>query len=62
MSADLLSPVELSEYISVPVATLAQWRSTGLGGPVWLKVGRHARYRPADVETWLQSKTVKGDG
>jgi predicted DNA-binding transcriptional regulator AlpA len=40
-----------------PAKTLAEWRSRGIG-PRYLKVGRHVRYRWADVETWLASKQV----
>lgn len=48
----LLTPEQLSEFLGIPVGTIYQWRYTGTG-PVALKVGRHLRYRPEDVETWL---------
>jgi excisionase family DNA binding protein len=53
----LASPEELSEYLGVPVNTLYQWRHRGIG-PKALKVGRHLRYRWADVEEWLDAQTV----
>jgi excisionase family DNA binding protein len=49
---NLLSPDDLSEYIDVPKATLYNWRLRGYGPPA-IKVGRHLRYRQADVEAWL---------
>jgi excisionase family DNA binding protein len=53
--ADKLWTVQqLAEYLGVPVATLYQWRSKGYG-PVGLRVGKHVRYRPADVERWLST-------
>jgi excisionase family DNA binding protein len=53
--ADKLWTVQqLAEYLGVPVATLYQWRSKGYG-PVGLRVGKHLRYRPADVERWLST-------
>ncbi len=45
----LLSPLELAEYLDVPVATLYGWRYHG-GGPPGFKVGRHLRYRLGDVQ------------
>lgn len=48
----LLGPHELASYLGVPVKTLYQWRYKGLGPP-GLRIGRHVRYRPEDVEAWL---------
>lgn len=53
--ADLLNPPKLAEQLGVPEKTLAVWRSRGLG-PKYLKVGRHARYRQSDVDTWLTAQ------
>lgn len=52
----LADPVEVADYLSVPVATLAQWRYLGTG-PRFLKVGRHIRYRLRDVESWLADQS-----
>lgn len=49
----LLSPVQLAEYLALPVKTLYRWRSIG-EGPRGLKIGKHVRYRPSDVEAWLE--------
>jgi predicted DNA-binding transcriptional regulator AlpA len=38
----------------VPVTTVYQWR-TKRYGPVGLRIGKHVRYRPADVERWLST-------
>ena len=38
------------------VKTLADWRVRGVG-PAYARVGRHVRYRPADVDEWLSSRT-----
>lgn len=51
----MLSPHDLAERLGVPLATLARWRSQGTG-PRYLKVGRHVRYRIADVEKWENSR------
>lgn len=50
----LLSPSELSEALGIPVKTLYAWRLEGKG-PVSVKVGRHVRYRPGDVERWIRN-------
>ena len=48
----LLSPIELANYLGVPLATVYRWRSHR-GGPTGIRVGRHVRYRFGDVEHWL---------
>ncbi len=50
----LLSVTQLAELLGVPVPTLYKWRSQGQG-PASLKVGRYVRYRPADVQAWLDT-------
>jgi excisionase family DNA binding protein len=48
----LLTIVDLSEMLGVPVDTLYGWRHRGQG----YRVGRHVRYRRAHVEAWLESR------
>jgi excisionase family DNA binding protein len=55
----LLTRQEVAEALHVPLATLHGWASRGLG-PAYLIVGRHARYRPSDVEAWLESRAREG--
>lgn len=50
----LVSPAELARFLGVPVATIYQYRYRG-EGPPGFKVGRHVRYRWADVEGWLHA-------
>lgn len=49
----LRGPEWLAEYLGVPVQTVYSWRTTGKG-PRAIRVGRHLRYRAADVEAWLE--------
>lgn len=51
----LWSPADLAQYLGVPVATVYTWRTRG-GGPPGMRVGRHVRYRPQDVEAWLRGR------
>jgi excisionase family DNA binding protein len=55
----LLSRRELAELLGVPTQSIASWASQGIG-PTYVIVGRHARYRPADVEKWLASRAREG--
>jgi excisionase family DNA binding protein len=45
---------DLAEFLSVPVATVYRWRSTG-EGPHGFRIGRYVRYRDRDVQAWLDS-------
>ena len=47
-----------AEILSVKRQTLANWRSAGRG-PAFVKVGRAVRYRPEDLEEFIQKHTVK---
>jgi excisionase family DNA binding protein len=52
----LLTIEELAEYLDVPVATVRTWRANKTG-PRGVRVGRHVRYRRADVEDWLELRS-----
>jgi predicted DNA-binding transcriptional regulator AlpA len=51
----LLSPVRVSELLDVPVATLYRWSYLGTGPPT-LKVGKHLRYVPSELQAWLDEQ------
>ena len=48
---------DVSAYLGVPVGTLYQWRYTGTG-PKAYRLGKHLRYRQADVEAWLADQVA----
>jgi predicted DNA-binding transcriptional regulator AlpA len=52
-----LTPSELARREGVPLKTVYTWNSRG-GGPRYLKIGNHVRYRLVDVLAWEQSRTV----
>jgi excisionase family DNA binding protein len=52
----LLTIEELAEYLDVPVATVRTWRANRTG-PRGIRIGRHVRYRPSDVELWLELRS-----
>lgn len=57
MAADeqLMTVQELARYLGVPVGTLYQWRYRR-EGPAGFRVGRHVRYRRADVQKWIEQQ------
>jgi excisionase family DNA binding protein len=55
-TADRLWTVDdVSTFLGVTVATLYQWRHHRTGPPAY-KVGRHLRYDPAEVRSWLSKQ------
>jgi excisionase family DNA binding protein len=46
-----LTVSELADRLGVPARTIYTWNSAG-GGPRFLKIGRHVRYRLSDVIKW----------
>jgi excisionase family DNA binding protein len=54
----LLSVDEVAVVLGVPVRTLYQWRHKGVG-PLGLRVGRHLRYRAADVSGWIDRRAAE---
>jgi hypothetical protein len=53
----LLNESQAAEALSVTVSALRGWRLRG-GGPNFVKAGRLVRYRPADLDRWLDVRTV----
>jgi excisionase family DNA binding protein len=53
----LLTRQEVADRLGVPVKTVATWAYTGVG-PRYIRVGKHARYRSADVEAWCRKNEV----
>lgn len=50
-----LSPSELAEREGVPVTTVYQWNRLGTG-PRFMRIGRHSRYKLADVVEWENTR------
>lgn len=55
----LMSTRELAEYLGVPRNTIYQWRHNG-DGPRAIRVGRHLRFRRADIDEWLERNAEPG--
>jgi predicted DNA-binding transcriptional regulator AlpA len=56
-----LTPSDLAEREGVPLKTVYQWNSTGTG-PRYMRIGRHVRYRLADVIAWENERYAENRG
>ena len=54
----LLTEAEAADYLGVKPQTLCAWRCTKRYSLPYIKVGRLVRYRPEDVEAFLESRTM----
>jgi excisionase family DNA binding protein len=54
----LLTPIEAAEFLNVKPQTLAVWRCNARYALPFVRVGNLVRYRLADLEKWLESRTV----
>lgn len=54
----LLNEVEAADFLGVKPNTLSVWRSTRRYSIPFIKVGARVKYRPSDLQAWLESRTV----
>jgi len=57
----VLRTADVAKMLDVSEATLRGWRRLG-SGPPYIKVGRAVRYRPEDVERWVEERRKDGNG
>jgi hypothetical protein len=60
--SDLFNTTQLAAWLGVSNQFLEIGRSntpTGRYGPAFIRIGAAVRYRKADVERWLKSRTCK---
>jgi predicted DNA-binding transcriptional regulator AlpA len=56
-----LTPDDIAEMFEVPIETVYQWRRKRTGPPGF-RIGKHVRYDPADVRTYVtQRKRAEQD-
>lgn len=55
----LLTPQEVADMLRIPVRSLYVQRSAGRPTPPGVKIGRHLRYRLADVEAWVEDQFTR---
>lgn len=56
--SNLLPPEEAAAILGVTIGTLSVWRSTNRYALKYVKAGRLVRYRPEDIQTFIDSRTV----
>lgn len=56
----LLSRKEAAQYLGIEEATLAVWASTRRHNLPMVKIGRLAKYRKADLDSFITSRVVGG--
>ncbi|HVV69578.1 MAG TPA: helix-turn-helix domain-containing protein [Gammaproteobacteria bacterium] len=56
--SDLLTREEAAKYLRVSPCTLAVWASVKRYNLPYIKVGRSAKYRFADLENFIRQRTV----
>jgi len=52
----LLTVEQAAEALGVKAATLATWRCVGRYDLPFVKVGRHVRYREADIAAFIERR------
>ena len=55
---ELLSTEDVADVLGIPLATLRKWRFEGRG-PKGFRIGRHVRFRPSEVQRWIEDQEAK---
>ena len=58
IDSGLLTTQQAAEFLGVTPGTLEVWRCTRRYRLPWVKIGSKVRYRKADLDAWLESRTV----
>lgn len=58
----LLPASEAAAALGTTLQTLANWRATGRYSLPYVKVGRLVRYRSADLQAFITSRTISPPG
>ena len=61
MPESLLTETDISKHLRVSVACVRRWRLERRG-PRFLKIGSLVRYKPEDVEEWINGRPTGGEG
>ena len=57
----MLTATEVAELLKIHPGTLARWRMEDAPEhPPYVKIGEQVRYRRADIERWIESRTRGG--
>jgi predicted DNA-binding transcriptional regulator AlpA len=59
VNAGLLNESDVARITRMSLASVRRWRLVG-DGPRFLKINSAVRYRPTDLEAWLQTRPSGG--
>lgn len=54
----LLTPCQVAEMLGLSVETLNVWRATNRYPLPYVKAGRLVRYRPTDLQNFIESRII----
>jgi predicted DNA-binding transcriptional regulator AlpA len=54
----LINEEAAAKVLQIHKVTLATWRHEGRG-PTYIKIGKNIRYRPSEIESYLEQRTVR---
>ena len=60
MTTQLLRETDLARILGKAPVTIRRWRLLAQG-PRFLRIGRNIRYRPEDLERWLETRPSGGE-
>lgn len=55
----LITPDQAADILGISEGTLTVWRSTGRYELPFVKVGSKVMYNPDDIQTFIESRTLK---
>ncbi len=61
LSETLVTPEQTAEMLGVSVGTLGVWRCTRRYPLPFVKVGRSVKYKLADLERFVERRTIGGE-
>ncbi|AEV38408.1 helix-turn-helix transcriptional regulator [Pseudovibrio ascidiaceicola] len=50
----LITEAAAADYLGISIRTIQAWRVRG-GGPNYVKLGKAVRYRPSDIQAWIEA-------
>lgn len=50
----LITEAAAADYLGISIRTIQAWRVRG-GGPSYVKMGKSVRYRPSDIQSWIEA-------
>jgi excisionase family DNA binding protein len=59
--SDLLDRDDAATYLGISPRTLAVWATTKRYGLKYVRIGRRVKYRRADLDEFIASRTVNAD-